>query len=194
MLGLDFFTEIMVVGFLFSLAIVPAFKWRTLDSLVPADYGWIKQYKPALAAIAVVLIYVAGVAGNRITSRAFELIPGDPEESFDKCYRKWAGGRTDTPARLKLAEFKVRERSEVLAQWSERNRFTVRILRGLTTASLIFMLVVTYRRFMGDSTYSWRAIAAALFITLSSYWISFREAWTYWRLITQLSGMPADCV
>ncbi len=190
--GLEFFTEIMVVGFLFSLAIVPALKLRTIDSLVPADYGWIAQNKPTLAAIAVVLIYVAGVAGNRISSGVFNLIPGEPETSINKSYREWAHGRTDTPARLKLAEFKVRERSEGMGQWSERHRSYIRILRGLTTASLIFMLVIAYRRFMRDPAYSWRVIAAALFVTLFSYAIYFKEAQAYWRLIAQLSGMPAE--
>ncbi|HWQ68376.1 MAG TPA: hypothetical protein VN494_00245 [Patescibacteria group bacterium] len=189
MLGLEFFTEIMVVGFLFSAAIVPVFAPRSISAFVPDDYAWITKSKPALAAVAVILVYTVGVAGNRISSGVFNLIPGESEEAISREYKQWAVSRPEMPSRLKLAEFKVRTQSDGMALWSERRRSYIRILRGLTTSLLVHLIAVTYRCVRRRGKYSWASISGVLIAILASYGIYFGEARSYWRLIAQLSRM-----
>jgi hypothetical protein len=187
---LEFFTEIMVVGFLFSAAIVPVFASRSISEVVLKDYNWITKHKAALAAVAIILVYTVGVAGNRISSIIFKQIPGEAEEATRGQYRKWAVSHPEVPSRLKLAEFKVREQSERMALWSDRHRSYIRILRGLTTSLLIYLVSVTYRCVRRTGQYTWKWIAGALIAMFASYGIYYAEAQSYWRLIAQLSGMP----
>ena len=190
MLGLEFFTEIVVVGFLFALAVLPLVKWQSYSDPLPPNYQWISREKPLLAAIALILVYVLGVIGNRISSGVTTSVPIDPKSRIESIYGAWAADKHEAPKRLKLAEFAVREKSESTAAWSERRRSYIRIVRGLFVAALVHTILLGVQCINVRSNSSPKRLFIGVAITAVAYSVFYAESVSYWRLIAELSGMP----
>lgn len=192
MFGFDVFAEIMVVGGLLLLGLTPIFV-----RLSPPPKGD-KGFVPAVDylkegtgrfAIALLIAYALGVAGNRLIDDALDAAGIDPGSSAKEDYRKAVAQRPGLPGDLKLAEFSLRERGEATASWLDRHKSYIRILRGSAAAAALLLLsMFLYQRSRPPAPRyrSVHFISAAIFFGLFSL-AYYLEAASYKQRVYDLA-------
>jgi hypothetical protein len=115
MFAFDVFAEVMVVGGLLLLSLSPLFvrlsSWAKKEGFVPAvDY--LKEGTGRFA-IALLVAYTLGVAGNRLVDDGLDQII-DPGSEYKTAYKTWAAERPTQPQSIKVAEFWLRSGMKLL--------------------------------------------------------------------------------
>ncbi|MEY5098122.1 MAG: hypothetical protein RJA36_841, partial [Pseudomonadota bacterium] len=160
MFGFDIFAEIMVVGALTLLAMVPlVFLKSETGGFLPCVVEKLKEGTIQFI-LASLLAYTVGVIANRLFDDAFDLafnkihyvfkVDLEPGAESEKDYANWAKNHSGVPEKLKNAEFLLRERNEATAAWLDRHKSNIRILRGASATSALLIITMSiniiYRR------------------------------------------------
>lgn len=144
MFGFDVFAEIMVVGGLLLLALTPLFvrlsPWASREGGFLPAVDYLKEGTGRYL-IALFVAYALGIAGNRLIDDGLEVFI-DPGREHSNAYRDWAVNKPDRAKTLKLAEFVLKERSDAVANWLDRHKSFVRVLRGAAAATVLLLLTM----------------------------------------------------